>query len=110
MLSPSSRTQSELSLIVYGHIHNLHGIIASWHYPTSMSHVLTRAQPLGGLAAHYLTSHRYSVCTIAFNPWTMYIYCLQYASFLSNINNKQPTFRPVLWALRQFARVFGVPP
>ncbi|KIJ59848.1 hypothetical protein HYDPIDRAFT_170548 [Hydnomerulius pinastri MD-312] len=60
-LSSSSRARSELSPIVYSHIRNLRGIIASRHYPTSMSQVLTRAQPLGGLAARYLASHGYSL-------------------------------------------------
>ncbi|KAF8833297.1 hypothetical protein BDN67DRAFT_1017724 [Paxillus ammoniavirescens] len=64
MLSSSLRAQSELSLIVYSHIHNFCGIIASRHYPMSMSQVLTRAQPLGGLAARYLASHGYSLSDV----------------------------------------------
>ncbi|KIK74235.1 hypothetical protein PAXRUDRAFT_176352, partial [Paxillus rubicundulus Ve08.2h10] len=58
------QAQSELSPIVYSNIRNLHGIIASRHYPMSMSQVLTRAQPHGGLAACYLASHRYSLSNI----------------------------------------------
>ncbi|KIK82272.1 hypothetical protein PAXRUDRAFT_154098, partial [Paxillus rubicundulus Ve08.2h10] len=53
-----------LSLIMYGYMHNLCGIIASQHHPTSISHMLSRAQPLGGLAAHYLASHRYNVSKV----------------------------------------------
>ncbi|KIK77027.1 hypothetical protein PAXRUDRAFT_17777 [Paxillus rubicundulus Ve08.2h10] len=64
MLSSSSRARSELSPIVYSHIRNLRGIIASRHYPMLMSQVLTRAQPLGGLAARYLASHGYSLSDV----------------------------------------------
>ncbi|KIK99612.1 hypothetical protein PAXRUDRAFT_822610, partial [Paxillus rubicundulus Ve08.2h10] len=48
-----------------------------------MSHVLARAQPLGGLAAHYLASHRYSISEV-----NIIIHTLRHAR-----NNKEFTMK-----------------
>ncbi|KAI5988850.1 hypothetical protein F5J12DRAFT_786787 [Pisolithus orientalis] len=55
----TAMSDTEPSPIIYSHVHNLHGIISSHYYPTSMMPVWTLACPLSTLTSHYLASHGY---------------------------------------------------